>query len=297
MISIWKLHHGRFQVIAAEGNLLLTTQRNEDTAEITLNQRFVFGGIPNKVKGQLYEVYAFKTFMDDETCNEKLLGLEMRRLNNNEGTDDLYNNIANIYRRDWYKIDLNEEDIEQTIGFSKTLQYQVYKDNDIIEYQVEWASSNPDVAIVDENGKLTIVGIGKTVINCHLKENSEVKAEFVVSGIREDHLPSKAEYVINPLSLDVILKGDEQLITFNHTIDEVPDDEDFNVKLTGVPYLGQYENYYFTIASDTGNLTNCNSITITNRREFTKGRLKIEIYSNVTGDLVGSLNIRLGGIL
>ena len=119
----------------------------------------------------MYEVYAFKTFMDDEACNEKLLGLEMRRLNNNEGTDDLYNNIANIYKKDWYKIDLSEEDMVQSIGFSKQLQYQVYKDNDIIQYQVEWESSNPEVAKVDENGILTVVGIGKSVINCHLAEN------------------------------------------------------------------------------------------------------------------------------
>ena len=262
-----------------------------------MNQRFVFGGIPNKVKGQLYEVYAFKTFMDDDACNEQLLGLEMRRLNNNEGTDDLYNNIANIYKKDWYKIDLNEEDMTQSVGFSKQLQYQVYKDNDIIQYQVEWESSNPEVAKVDEDGILTIVGIGKSVIECHLVENKEVKATFIVSGIKKEQLPLREEYIINPLNLDVILKGDTQEITFNHTIDEVPDDETFNVKLSGVPYLGQYENYFFHIESNSHNLTDCNNLIITNNREFTKGRLKIEIYSNKTGELIGTQNIRLGGIL
>ena len=109
--------------------------------------------------------------MDDEVCNEKLLGLEMKRLNNNEGTDDLYNNIANIYRKNWYRIDLNEEDMTQAVGFEKQLQYQVYKDNDIIQYQVEWESSNPEVAKVDKDGMLSIVGVGKAVITCHLLEN------------------------------------------------------------------------------------------------------------------------------
>lgn len=235
--------------------------------------------------------------MDDETCNEKLLGLEMRRLNNNEGTDDLYNNIANIYRKNWYKINLNEEDITQAVGFEKKLQYQVYKDNDIIEYQVEWESSNPEVAKVNEEGVLSIVGIGKATITCHLIENDDVKASFIVSGIMKEKLPEKEEYVINPFNLDVILKGDTQKITFNHTVDEIPDSETFNIKLSGVPYTGQYENYYFHIEADTNNLTNCNSITITNNREFTRGRLKIEIYSNLTGDLIGTQNIRLGGIL
>ena len=297
MTNTWRLLHGRFQVVAAEGNLLLVTQRNDDTSDITLNQRFVFGGIPDKVKGQLYEVYAFKTFMDDETCNERLLGLEMRRLNNNEGTDDLYNNIANIYRKDWYRIDLNEEDIVQAVGFEKKLECQVYKDNDIIGYQVEWESSNQEVAKVSKDGILSIVGVGKSIITCHLAENDDVRATFMVSGIMKDKLPKKEEYIINPLNLDVILKKDTQTITFRHTVDEVPDGETFNVKLSGIPYLGEYENYYFSIESDTNNLTNCNSITITNNREFTKGRLKIEISSNLTGEIVGTLNIRLGGIL
>lgn len=235
--------------------------------------------------------------MDDETCNERLLGLEMRRLNNNEGTDDLYNNIANIYKRNWYKIDLNEEDISQVVGFKKPLKYQVYKDNDIIDYQVQWESSNPEVAKVDKLGNLEIVGVGRAVITCYLAENDEVRASFTVSGIKKDNLPIKEEYVINPLHLDVVLKGDEQTITFYHTVDEVPDEETFNVKLSGVPYKKEYENYYFNIVSDTHNLTQCNSITITNVREFTKGRLKIEICSNLTGELIGTLNIRLGGIL
>ena len=235
--------------------------------------------------------------MDDETCNERLLGLEMRRLNNNEGTDDLYNNIANIYRKDWYRIDLNEEDIVQAVGFEKKLEYQVYKDNDIIGYQVEWESSNQEVARVSEDGILSIVGVGKSTITCHLAENDDVRATFMVSGIMKDKLPKSEEYVINPFNLDVILKKDTQTITFKHTIDEVPDGETFNVKLSGVPYLGEYENYYFSIEADTNNLTNCNSITITNNREFTRGRLKIEISSNLTGEIVGTLNIRLGGIL
>jgi hypothetical protein len=275
----------------------LVTQRNEDTSKITLNQRFVFGGIPNKVKGQLYEVYAFKTFMDDDACNERLLGLEMRRLNNNDGTDDLYNNIANIYRKDWYKIDLNEKDITQAVGFSKEMQYQVYKDNDIVDLAVKWESSNPQVAIVDSNNILSIIGVGKTVITCHLADNDNVKAQVIVSGTMKHKLPEKSEYVINPLNLDVILLDDEQTITFYHTVDEVPDKETFNVKLSGVPFTGKYTDYYFTIESDSGNLTKCNSITITNNREFTKGRLLIEITSNKTGELIGSLNIRLGGIL
>ena len=51
------------------------------------------------------------------------------------------------------------------------------------------------------------------------------------------------------------------------------------------------------IETDSGNLTQCNKLILTNNREFTKGRLKIEIISNVSGETIGTLNIRLGGIM
>ena len=66
--------------------------------------------------------------MDDDACNEQLLGLEMRRLNNNEGTDDLYNNIANIYKKDWYKIEepQNSDADIGTFGQYEVKEWQVY---------------------------------------------------------------------------------------------------------------------------------------------------------------------------
>ena len=283
--------------MAAEGNVLLNVQRNDDTATITLNQRFVFGGVPNKVEGQVYEVYAFKSHMDDETTNEKLLGLELRRLNINEGQDDLYNNIADIYKKNWYKLEVNEEDLTQAVGFNKKLNYSVFKDNDIVPVDVAWESSNKNVSQVDNEGNLKVVGIGQSVITCYMKNNHDVKGSFIVTGIFKEELPKTEEYVINPLLIDVILQGDEQEITFHHCIDEVPDKETFNVKLSGVPHNGSYEGYYFDFSTDSGNLTQCNSIKLTNNREFTKGRLKIEISSNVSGEIIQTLNIRLGGIM
>lgn len=275
----------------------MNVQRNDDTAKITLNQRFVFGGVPNKVEGQVYEVYAFKSHMDDETTNEKLLGLELRRLNINEGQDDLYNNIADIYKKNWYRIEVNEEDMTQAVGFDKKLNYSVFKDNDIVPVDVIWESSNEKVAKVSNEGILSVVGIGQSVITCYMKDNIDIKGSFIVTGIFKEELPQAEEYVINPLLIDVILQGDTQEITFNHCVDEVPDKETFNIKLSGVPHTGSYEGYYFDFETDSGNLTQCNKLILTNNREFTKGRLKIEIFSNVSGDLIQTLNIRLGGIM
>lgn len=275
----------------------MNVQRNDDTAKITLNQRFVFGGVPNKVEGQVYEVYAFKSHMDDETTNEKLLGLELRRLNINEGQDDLYNNIADIYKKNWYRIEVNEEDMTQAVGFDKKLNYSVFKDNDIVPVDVIWESSNEKVAKVNNEGILSVVGIGQSVITCYMKDNLDIKGSFIVTGIFKEELPQTEEYVINPLLIDVILQGDTQEITFNHCVDEVPDKETFNIKLSGVPHTGSYEGYYFDFETDSGNLTQCNKLILTNNREFTKGRLKIEIFSNVSGDLIQTLNIRLGGIM
>lgn len=235
--------------------------------------------------------------MDDEVTNEHLLGLELRRLNVNEGQDDLYNNIADIYKKNWYRIEVNEEDMTQAVGFEKQLNHSVFKDNDIVPIDVVWTSSNTKVAEVDNSGILKIVGIGQSVITCSMKDNPDITGSFIVTGIFKEELPHVEEYVINPLLIDVILQGDEQIITFNHCIDEIPDEETFNVKLSGVPHTGSYEGYYFDFDTDSGNLTQCNRLSLTNNREFTKGRLKIEIISNVSGETIGTLNIRLGGIM
>lgn len=235
--------------------------------------------------------------MDDEACNERLLGLELRRLNNNEGQDDLYNNIADIYKKNWYTVEVNEEDMTQAVGFERQLNYSVFKDNDIATVDVIWESSNENIAQIDNNGVLKVLGIGQSVITCYMKDNKEVKDSFIVTGILKEELPQKEEYVINPLIVDVILQGDVQEFTFHHYVDEVPDKETFNVKLTGIPHTGNYEGYYFDFETDSGNLTQCNKLTLTNNREFTKGRLKIEIIANVSGETIGTLNIRLGGIM
>ena len=235
--------------------------------------------------------------MDDEETNEKLLGLELRRLNVNEGQDDLYNNIADIYKKNWYKIEVNEEDMTQTVGFEKQINYSVFKDNDMVAVDVIWKSSNEDIVQVNEQGVLKVVGIGQSVITCYMKDNLEIKGSFIVTGILKEELPQIEEYVINPLLIDVILQGDTQEISFAHCIDEVPDNETFNVKLSGIPHTGSYEGYYFDFETDSGNLTQCNKLILTNNREFIKGRLKIEIISNISGKTIGTLNIRLGGIM
>ena len=80
--------------------------------------------------------------------------------------NDLYNNIADIYKKNWYKIEVNEEDMTQAVGFDKKLNYSVFKDNDIVPVDVVWESSNEKVAKVNNDGILSVVGIGQSVITC-----------------------------------------------------------------------------------------------------------------------------------
>ena len=135
-----------------------------------------------------------ETFINtEETTNEKLLGLELRRLNINEGQDDLYNNIADIYKKNWYRIEVNEEDITQAIGFNKKLNYLVFKDNDTVDVEVVWESSNTNVAEVDNQGNLKIIGAGQSVVTCYMKDSHEVKWSFVVTGIFKEELPKAEE--------------------------------------------------------------------------------------------------------
>ena len=61
-------------------------------------------------------------------------------------------------------------------GKTLTLKIKTIKPADAVNQKVKWTSSNPKVAKVDKNGKVTAVGKGSCVITCTAQDGSKVKA-------------------------------------------------------------------------------------------------------------------------
>ncbi len=272
------------------------------TSKIVENQKFIFGGVaPNIIRGQIYQVYAFKNFMNDEETNEAILALELRRLNADEeqsydsSKDDLYNNIPDAFRMKLYNVKIDDlEKITQKVGFKKKLNAQVYEGTEKTEYNIIWESSDPDIVTVDENGNLEIVDYGEAEVYARFANNLDVYDTLLINSIQD--LPNVDYYEFFPIDRNVILQGDEEKFTIYHYVDHKPDDETFSIKISGVPNSDKYKNYFYTVKA-TGNIDSCNEFTIINNRAFNNGNLKIEAVSNKTNKVVKTITVRLGGLV
>ncbi len=98
------------------------------------------------------------------------------------------------------------EDVTLNVGDTETV---TAKDEDGNDIDVKWTSSNPDVATVDENGKITAVGPGTTTITATDDNGNEQSIEVTVV----------AENVgVNPeFSVNVETEGDKATVTVDVT--------------------------------------------------------------------------------
>ena len=64
-----------------------------------------------------------------------------------------------------------------------------------------WASSNPKVATVDQNGNLTGVSVGSTTITCTAKDGSGVKATCKVTVVKNNTVVKVNKIKLNKTSL------------------------------------------------------------------------------------------------
>ena len=93
---------------------------------------------------------------------------------------------------------------------STTLIVEVAPENINQPYQLEYASSQTEVATIDNTGNLTAIKAGKTTISVYVKDNSQVKDEFELT-VMEKTIP------INSVSFkeaptELVVDGEQDLI-------------------------------------------------------------------------------------
>ena len=70
---------------------------------------------------------------------------------------------------------------EQTVYFGTSLLLEPVRTPDYAPYTLEWSSSNPDVATVDGEGRVTGVGDGEAVITVRANDSDDLVAECVIT--------------------------------------------------------------------------------------------------------------------
>ena len=110
------------------------------------------------------------------------------------------------------EITFEEEEITLEVGTEDSIKYTYILEDGITEQDIEWTSSNPDIATVDENGNIAALSKGEVTITATYKEASDSLKLIVWKD------ENKLEIAQDTLTLEI---GEEYLVSCDyHFLDE-----------------------------------------------------------------------------
>lgn len=158
--------------ITPGGFMNARVQFNERTNKIRQNQRFMFGNsdhwIVYKVVGT--GINAFNNMKTYDNMSAGIMVLDMIANYVNEELDDVVNGIADV-NTNIYTLDVNPTVIEGNINSTFQLSTEVTYNGYTTTRDIEWSTSNPNVAIVSTSGLVTMKSYGTCVITAKIKGN------------------------------------------------------------------------------------------------------------------------------
>lgn len=190
--------------ITPGGFLHIETQLNARTAYIKENKRFLFG---NQGHWTCYKILGtgINDFKNTETYNNdsaKILTLDLIADYVNNELDDVVNGIADFYTNS-YTITLNMDSISGSVGGSFQLSANVIYNNNTVERDLDWASSDNTSASVSGSGLVSFLANGSAIITAGTL-SGVVSASCVVTV--EDSPEVNEEIVITP-NLNYVLES------------------------------------------------------------------------------------------
>lgn len=248
-------------------------QLDQYSKYIRPNDRFLIG---NTGYWTSYKVQGggITNYLREETMNMTetgLLSLICFTYEGNDDTDNLELGVANYYEK-IFTIELDQYNIEQYSGFSIRIIPTVKRGYNIQEnVELIWSSSDENIAIVDNDGVITLISEGETDITCMMEKNNSVfKIVHVINrGEKEEDEPEPVyEARIYPNITD-IKQGNSQIYTIElYADDSITSSNNLIIELdrNNVPK----QNFIFT--------TTDNTFTIKNKLKYFESPLKVNIY-------------------
>ena len=174
-------------------------QLNEATANVHNNTRLILGG-------QAYFFTGVTNFIREYTmdpASAHLIRAECR-LGEANVYDDLVNEVANDSAFTW-EIDISGS-AKMMVGGTQTLTATSLRNGKAPDaanhpFTYIWSSSDPDIISVDENGNLTALSDGISVITCSLSENPSICATMDIEA--SESLTGAYVEFINDLPQDI----------------------------------------------------------------------------------------------
>lgn len=134
-----------------------------------------------------------------------------KRVNNS----DKKNNSSTVYTGDIQQgayIDILTEDCSLYVGTVITLKCEANPEN--VLNNLSWTSSDEEIAVIDDNGKLTVIGTGTTIITV---TNGLLTDSIIVIGIEKENPTGEDETVTEPMLPIFVPDSNGELVPENPT--------------------------------------------------------------------------------
>lgn len=191
--------------------MIILVQANEFTKSIVKNQRFMFE------HSTAFKVEEINNFMQEQGTNGEVTCIKIY-INYCAilPVDNIELNICDYYSVD-YSVKINQENIEQTHGFTGNLTATIENLGQVVnDVPVIWKSTDTSVVKIDENGNYEIVGSnGKQAdIICCLANNQDVSDKIKVTVVNS--VVDNKVIIIDPDNITKLKEN--QTIIFNANV-------------------------------------------------------------------------------
>ena len=193
--------------IVPNTRLIILVQANEYTMSIVKNQRFMFQ------HSTAFKVEEVNNYMQEQETDGQVTCVKMYvDYSAILPSDNKELNICDYYKTN-YTLTIDQNDIEQTNGFSGQLTATVKDGNDVIDVPLKWSTSDSEVVEIDEQGNYQVIGeIGSMgQITCSMADNESIYDTITIKVV-DDYLPEK-KIIINPNNITELNQG--QVIDFD----------------------------------------------------------------------------------
>lgn len=264
-----------YSIDVPSGRIYVQCQLNQYTKDINVNDRFIFGSDPYKVRQR--SKFDRRNTFDDKSAKYVSFYADYDNLDEN---DNIKLGIAN-YREYYYHIE-SVESIRNIVGFSDNIIATVYLDDEAKpEEKIVWESDNLDVAQITEDGNFTLVNTGSCTFTGRMANKNTVTT--TINVIVEESLPDSYVTILTPTTDYIRLNQTEHYSVYEYNNYNITDTK-FDIKCYDIPQ----RNYKFN--------TDGNNFEITNLKTCDDILLRV-VYTNLRTQKSKTLYVELGGIM
>lgn len=255
-------------LVIPAGFFEILCQFNSTSNKIKSNQRFLFG---NKDHWFCFRVHGagVQNYRNQKTFDNMSPGIIRIIVGANfvnEQTDDLVNGVCDV-NKNIYSLSINNQNVAGNVGRKIQLTSTLLFNGSTTTKSLTWSSDNENVAKIDSNGLLTMIGVGGCEIMCNLTDNPAIFDTIMINVSTGPVLDY--EIMITP-DKNYILQGDTQVYTAYLWLNGIQQND--IVSFTLSPNIVPLDNYTYTVLTD-------NSFSITNIKKFLTDSLNVNCVS------------------